>query len=120
MEVGNNTLIDQKDFVSLTRRALEKEAHGTATHGSLCPKGAVAERLFLGILFHHLLLPPHGCPRCKRNRLRRRSCGLYNLRKPRTQNVKRGRIWQKYLFSLPHERYGSRLFFHARCTIVLF
>lgn len=62
------------------------------THGSLCPKGAVALWTAFGFFFlESLLLSLHGCTRFKRSRLRRPLVWIILFEK---LNVKRGRIYK--------------------------
>lgn len=88
-----------RDFFSssLCRRlSAVAEALRGETHGSLCPKGAVAFWNGFGFFFslERLLLSPHGCPQFKRSRLRRLSCGLYYLR---------SRMWNEAVFTRPRK-----------------
>lgn len=88
-----------RDFFSssLCRRlSAVAEALRGETHGSLCPKGAVAFWNGFGFFFslERLLLSPHGCPQFKRSRLRRLSCGLYYLR---------SRMWNEAEFTRPRK-----------------
>lgn len=84
-----------KGFFLPSRLIADAKALRGETHGSLCPKGAVALWTALDFFFlERLLLFSHGCLQFKRSRLRCLLYGLYYLK---------SRMWDEAIFTRPRK-----------------